>query len=116
MTREAFEVKHITVSLMFLLMLITLSISPTAYSRQTSERADLEQIQKELIYLEEFIIKARNKNEHTARIRFRYDWLINDIKTVQHGIKAHLDAPIIQPKVIKPLKGDYRDFSMRADT
>ena len=44
----------------------------------------------------------------SARIRFRYDWLRQDLKQIKDGIQSHIDSPRAQPRSFPPLRGDYR--------
>jgi RAQPRD family integrative conjugative element protein len=43
-----------------------------------------------------------------ARIRFRYDWLREDLEQVRAGIRAHVTAARAEPRKVVPLRGDYR--------
>ena len=41
------------------------------------------------------------------RVKFRYDWLQNDLEMLREGIKRHVDSAR-QPRPVPPLRGDYR--------
>jgi RAQPRD family integrative conjugative element protein len=43
-----------------------------------------------------------------TRIRFRYDWLRQDLHRIRDGIQDHIDAPRSEPRRFPPLRGDYR--------
>lgn len=73
-----------------------------------AERESLARIAHELDALEALIRKAESQAEPDARIRFRYDWLRQDLTRVQQGIQDHIDAPRSEPRTFPPLRGDYR--------
>ena len=73
-----------------------------------AEREALARIVHELDALEALIRKAESQAEPDARIRFRYDWLRQDLARVQQGIQDHIDAPRSEPRTFPPLRGDYR--------
>jgi RAQPRD family integrative conjugative element protein len=72
-----------------------------------SEREKLAVISNELVRLQELVADASKHADGTARVKFRYDYLLSDLKLVQDGVTTHLDAPR-QPRAIPPLKGEYR--------
>ena len=41
-------------------------------------------------------------------MRFRYDWLRQDLQRLRLGIQEHINAPRAQPRSFPPLRGDYR--------
>lgn len=73
-----------------------------------AEREALARIAYELDALEALIRKAESQAEPDARIRFRYDWLRQDLARVQLGVQDHIDAPRSEPRTFPPLRGDYR--------
>ncbi len=73
-----------------------------------AEREALARIAHELDTLETLIRKAESQAEPDARIRFRYDWLRQDLSRMQQGIQDHIDAPRTEPRTFPPLRGDYR--------
>lgn len=73
-----------------------------------AEREALARIAHELDALEALIRKAELQAEPDARIRFRYDWLRQDLSRTQQGILDHIDAPRSEPRTFPPLRGDYR--------
>ena len=73
-----------------------------------AEREALARIAHELDALEALIREAQSQAEPDARIRFRYDWLRQDLSRMQQGIRDHIDAPRSEPRTFPPLRGDYR--------
>lgn len=80
----------------------------SAIADADAEREALARIAHELDALEALIRKAQSQAEPDARIRFRYDWLRQDLSRVQQGIQDHIDAPRSEPRNFPPLRGDYR--------
>ena len=54
------------------------------------------------------LAEAKAVADPEARIRFRYDWLKKDLERIRQGIQEHIDAPRAEPRVVAPLRGDYR--------
>ncbi len=73
-----------------------------------AEREALARITHELKALEPLIRTAESQANPDARIRFRYDWLRQDLARMQLGIQEHIDAPRAEPRTFPPLRGDYR--------
>lgn len=73
-----------------------------------AEREALARIAHELDALEPLIRKGESQAEPDARIRFRYDWLRQDLSRMRQGIQDHIDAPRAEPRSFPPLRGDYR--------
>ena len=72
-----------------------------------SEREKLAVISNEIQRLQELVAEASKYADRTARVQFRYDYLLADLKMVKESVDTHADAPR-QPRQIAPLKGDYR--------
>ena len=68
----------------------------------------LQKIIRELNTLESLIELAEANAEQGSRIRFRYDWLRQELKRVRNGIQPHTDSPRAQSRSFPPLGGDYR--------
>ncbi len=51
---------------------------------------------------------AESQASPDTRIRFRYDWLRQDLERIRAGIQEHIDAPRTEPRTFPPLRGDYR--------
>ena len=58
--------------------------------------------------IEPLLRAAESQADPDARIRFRYDWLRQDLERVRSGIEEHLHAPRAEPRSFPPLRGDYR--------
>lgn len=74
----------------------------------SAERAALASLLHELQVLETLIANAEAQREKDTRIQFRYDWLRQDIDRIKTGLRAHINAPRIEPRNFPPLRGDYR--------
>lgn len=72
------------------------------------EREALARLAHEIEALAPLVAKAEAQAEPDARIRFRYEWLRQDLDRVRSGIQAHIDAPRAEPRKVEPLRGDYR--------
>jgi len=81
---------------------------PVALADTDAERAALVRIVHELETLKPLIRTAESKTNPDARIRFRYDWLRQDLARMRLGIQEHIDAPRAEPRTFPPLRGDYR--------
>ena len=73
-----------------------------------AERDALARITHELEVLEKLISKAESQAEPDSRIRFRYEWLRQDLSRIRQGIQEHIDVPRSEPRTFPPLRGDYR--------
>lgn len=89
-------------------LIIGLAIAPAAFADAEAEREALVKIIHELNILELLIKHAEANAEEDSRIRFRYDWLRQDLKQIRDGIQSHIDSPRAQPRSFPPLRGDYR--------
>jgi len=72
------------------------------------EREALARLAHEIEALAPLVAKAEAQADPDARIRFRYEWLRQDLERVRAGIQAHIDAPRAEPRKVEPLRGDYR--------
>jgi RAQPRD family integrative conjugative element protein len=72
------------------------------------EREALARLAHEIDALAPLVATAEAQADPDARIRFRYDWLRQDLARVRSGIQAHIDAPRAEPRKVEPLRGDYR--------
>jgi RAQPRD family integrative conjugative element protein len=89
-------------------LIIGLAIAPAAFADAGAEREALAKIIHELNTLESLIKRAQANADQDSRIRFRYDWLRQDLKQIRDGIQSHIDSPRAQPRSFPPLRGDYR--------
>ena len=89
-------------------LIIGLVVTPAAFADADAEREALAKIIHELNALESLIKRAEVNADQDSRIRFRYDWLRQDLKQIEDGIQSHIDSPRAQPRSFPPLRGDYR--------
>ena len=83
-------------------------VTPVAFADADAEREALARITHELNALEPLIKQAEASADQDSRVRFRYDWLRQDLKQIMDGIQSHIDAPRAQPRSFPPLRGEYR--------
>jgi len=72
------------------------------------EREVLARIIHELEALEPLIRESASQANPDARIRFRYEWLRQDLTRIRLGLQEHIDVPRSEPRTFPPLRGDYR--------
>ena len=89
-------------------LILGLCIAPAAFADADAEREALAKIIHEISALETLINRAAANADRDSRIRFRYDWLRQDLKQIKDGIQSHIDSPRAQPRSFPPLRGDYR--------
>jgi RAQPRD family integrative conjugative element protein len=90
-------------------LICVLLVSPVSvFADADGERGTLARLEHELAALEPLVAEAEAQAPPDARIRFRYDWLREDLERVQAGIRAHVSAARAEPHKIPPLRGDYR--------
>ena len=85
-----------------------LLLGSTALADPDAEREALARLIHEIEALEPIIATAESQATPDARIRFRYDWLRQDLERIRAGIQEHIDAPRNEPRKVPPLRGDYR--------
>lgn len=71
------------------------------------ERGLLARIQHELDAIRDLARQAEAQGGR-GRVRFQYGALDHDLKAVQDGIGEYLTDPSEAPRVVAPLRGDYR--------
>ena len=85
-----------------------LPLGSLALADADAEREALARLSHEIEALEPLIRSTQSQANPDARVRFRYDWLRQDLARVQLGIQEHIDAPRAEPRTFPPLRGDYR--------
>ncbi len=95
--------KRITTCLLLIAM-----VAPPAAMASENEREALARLAHEIEQLEPLIAEAETHADPAARIRFRYDWLRQDLARIRRGILDHVEAPRAEPRRVAPLRGDYR--------
>ena len=89
---------------------ILVSVAPLHLARADAagEREQLARVIHELQAIEPLLRAAQSQANPDARVRFRYDWLRQDLQRLRLGIQEHINAPRTQPRSFPPLRGDYR--------
>jgi RAQPRD family integrative conjugative element protein len=72
-----------------------------------TERENLARISSELDRVQAMVKDAEDRAPSGQRVKFRYDWLRQDLQMLRDGLADHIDAPR-QPRPVPPLRGDYR--------
>lgn len=54
-----------------------------------------------------YVQKAKEQQPANQRVVFHYEWVLSDIDKIEGGIQQKFNMPRIQPRVIKPVNGDY---------
>lgn len=80
----------------------------SAFADADAEREALARLIHEIKALAPLVETAESQASLDARIRFRYDWLRQDLERIRAGIQEHIDAPRTEPRTFPPLRGDYR--------
>ena len=89
------------------IIIASLILNP-AFADADAEREALARVVHELDTLEPLIRTAESQANPDARVRFRYDWLRQDLARLRLGVQEHIDAPRAEPRTFPPLRGDYR--------
>lgn len=88
-------------------VLAALAASPAHAADPDLERENLARIAHEIERVQVMVQEAAQAAPGGQRVRFRYDWLLSDLKLLRDGVVEHADAPR-QPRPVPPLRGDYR--------
>jgi RAQPRD family integrative conjugative element protein len=91
-----------------LVLLVGLIAPATVLADADAEREVLARLIHEIEALGPLIETAEAQAILDARIRFRYEWLRQDLSRIRAGIQDHIDAPRAEPRAFPPLRGDYR--------
>jgi RAQPRD family integrative conjugative element protein len=91
-----------------IVVLASLFSTIPVFADSDAEREALARLIHELEALDPLIETAESQANPDARIRFRYDWLRQDLERIRVGIREHIDAPRAEPRTFPPLRGDYR--------
>lgn len=78
-----------------------------AASFNPDERKALLEILNHLKQTDELIKYAQSQQNDDQRIKFRYDWLSNDLYKIERGIQDYLTSPKSQPRTVTPIMGTY---------
>ena len=88
--------------------LLLVGVASPVLADPDAEREALARLIHEIEALEPVIATAESQATPDARIRFRSDWLRQDLERIRAGIQEHIDAPRNEPRKVPPLRGDYR--------
>jgi RAQPRD family integrative conjugative element protein len=95
-------------------MLLTLPgislAAPCVVQETEAEKVALARIYTVLNGLKPLIAEAKSAQDKTARIQFRYQQLEADLCKIQTGIDAYFHPPCLQPRVLRPIDGDYVNY------
>lgn len=97
-------------------------VCDTTYADTEPENIYLIQILNALHAIQPLILAAEKQQPLNTRISFHYtkfqdvqgqwhDGLLEDIQSIESGIKEQLSSVSVEPRTITPLKGDYLDDS-----
>lgn len=95
---------------MVAMLIACASLAPTAQAASgdaDTERENLARISSELERVQVMVKEAAERAPSGERVKFRYDWLLQDLQMLREGVNDHVDAPR-QPRPVPPLRGDYR--------
>ena len=95
-------------TIIFLHLFVFGLMSPLVHADADAERESLARIVHELELLTPLLAEAKAASNPDARIHFHDEWLRKDLERVREGIQEHIDAPRAEPRVVAPLRGDYR--------
>lgn len=116
--RQIMKLIRIIFSLGAVLML-TLAVT-NCFANEAQERSYLQQILNQLNAVQSLILAAQKEQPKNIRITFHYtkfrdsqgqrhNGLLEDVQAIKAGIVQKLSQPSIEPRVVKPLNGDYLD-------
>ncbi len=105
--------KALLISLSILFILLISVRIPCTYADTELEHTALARVLNVLDSLTPLINEAESQQEQHARLQFHYDWLRDDINQIKQGIEQKLKTPCIEPRIIKPLKGDYLELQSK---
>ena len=74
---------------------------------EDAELESLSRIEHELAIVQSMVEDASKQILPAQSVKFRYTWLIRDLKLMRDGIASHFDAER-QPRPVPVLRGDYR--------
>ena len=87
---------------------LALAVASAPGRANDAEREALARLAHELAALTALIDDAEQRANRAARVRFRYDWLRQDLARVRTGILEQVATERAEPRSVAPLKGDYR--------
>lgn len=103
----------------FILGICMLSIlSTSCFANELKEKMYLTQILNQIDAMQPLIIAAEKAQPVNTRIKFHYTQyrdshgnlhhgLLEDIQSIKSGITQKLNNASVEPRVVRPIKGDY---------
>ncbi len=102
------NMKRQRITTFFTFFMLGIGLMPTLARADTQMANQYLQIaMNELAAAKVYVQKAQDATPNNERVVFHYDWVLSDISRIQSGIGQKFSMPRIQPRVIKPLTGDY---------
>ena len=95
---------------MIAMLIACAAITPAAQAASgdaDTERENLARISSEIERVQVMVKEAADRAPSGQRVKFRYDWLLQDLQMLREGVSDHVDAPR-QPRPVPPLRGEYR--------
>lgn len=86
-------------------------MSGVSFANTEQMNATLARISRLLNQVNPLINLAEKQQDPNARVKFQFDGLRYDVAKIQSGIAQAINRVSIQPRVIKPLSGDYLPVS-----
>ena len=84
-------------------VVLGLSPCPTLLANTQQENAELSRINSVLNSVYPLIDAAQKQANPHVRVQFHYDWLRQDIESIQSGIAKKINAAPIVPRAVTPL-------------
>ncbi len=100
------ERRKVGIGLLGVALAVAIPNTP-AYATTSLENADLALVVQQLQAVYPLIAEAQKQADPNARTQFHYDWLREDLNTVIAGVNQKLQPLPVEPRSVKPIKGDY---------
>ena len=100
-------------------------LAQSAMASPEQERIYLLQLLHQINAMQPTIKAAEKAQSPTARVQFHYTAYVDtegrphngvweDLQLIREGIQEQLDQSSVEPRVVEPISGDYRDDSFLA--
>ena len=89
------------------LLIIASLCSINAYAGVQEENAEPARISNILNAVYPLIDAAKTQANPNSRLKFRYDWLKQDIQNIQMGIAQKINKTRLVPQLYTPLKSNF---------
>jgi RAQPRD family integrative conjugative element protein len=102
--------------------ILLMLISNMALASETMEKVYLQQVLNQLNEMQSLIEAASREQPQNVRIQFHYarytdargrwhNGLLEDVRAIKQGIEEKLNQPMMEPRTVMPIKGDYIESS-----